>query len=70
MFAESNSRFLCEVSRQHATEFEQLLGDAPFGRVGEVRENSRVQIYGNSSSEALIDVDIAIAKKAWQTGSV
>jgi phosphoribosylformylglycinamidine synthase len=66
MFAESNSRFLCEVMPQHTAEFEQLLANVPFGRIGEVRDDSRIRIFGNSGSKALIDVDVSIAKKTWQ----
>jgi hypothetical protein len=51
---------------EEATTFENLLGDLPFGRIGEVRDNAQVQIYGNSSSSPLIDADIYKLKEAWQ----
>jgi phosphoribosylformylglycinamidine synthase len=66
MFSESNSRFLCEIAPQHAPRFESLLGSVAFGRIGEVRDSSRMQIHGNSSSQPLIDAAIDDLKEAWQ----
>jgi hypothetical protein len=51
---------------QHAAEFEQLLGALPFGKIGEVRDDSRIRIFGNSGSKGLIDVDVSVAKRTWQ----
>jgi phosphoribosylformylglycinamidine synthase len=66
MFSESNSRFLCEISAQDAAEFERALEGIPFGRIGEVRDDAKLQIYGNSSSRPLIDARINDLKEAWQ----
>jgi phosphoribosylformylglycinamidine synthase subunit PurSL len=66
LFAESNSRFLCEISPEHAPQFERIMSGIPFGRVGEVREETSIQICGNSQSAPLIDVTIERAKEAWQ----
>ncbi|MEX2317212.1 MAG: phosphoribosylformylglycinamidine synthase subunit PurL [Pirellulales bacterium] len=65
LFAESNSRFLCEVSPNNASEFENVFDKLPIGRIGEVRDDGRIVIYGNSRSEPLIDVTIEAAKEAW-----
>jgi phosphoribosylformylglycinamidine synthase len=67
VFSESNSRFLCEVAPDHVKEFEQLLAGISFGRVGEVRDDSRLRIAGNSRSEPLIDAGIDELKTAWKT---
>jgi phosphoribosylformylglycinamidine synthase len=71
LFSESNTRFLCEIDPQKASNFEAAMRDAPsgripFGRIGEVRDDGRIKIYGNSSSSPLIDLDSASAKEAWQ----
>jgi phosphoribosylformylglycinamidine synthase len=66
LFAESNSRFLCEVEPKHAKAFETAMSATECGRIGEVRDDCRIQIFGNSQSNPLIDVPIASAKEAWQ----
>jgi phosphoribosylformylglycinamidine synthase len=66
LFSESNSRFLCEIEPKRAGEFEAALRHVPFGRIGEVRDDCRLKVYGNSSLSALIDVDVMTAKEAWQ----
>jgi phosphoribosylformylglycinamidine synthase len=66
LFSESNSRFLCEVAPEHTTEFESLFRDLDVGRIGEVRNDGRMQVYGNSSGLPLIDSDITTLKEAWQ----
>lgn len=66
MFSESNTRFLCEVAPEHAVEFEAALRGTPFGRIGEVRDDGRIQIWGNSSDKPLIDVSNSVAKETWQ----
>jgi phosphoribosylformylglycinamidine synthase len=66
LFSESNSRFLCEVSPDHAAEFESLFSDLDVGRIGEVRSDGRMCVYGNSSGSPLIDADIFELKESWQ----
>ncbi|HJQ79515.1 MAG TPA: phosphoribosylformylglycinamidine synthase subunit PurL [Lacipirellulaceae bacterium] len=66
LFSESNSRFLCEVAVENASEFESLFRDIGVGRIGEIRDDGRMQVYGNSSGAALIDADIRDLKEAWQ----
>jgi phosphoribosylformylglycinamidine synthase len=66
MFSESNSRFLCEVAPQHATQFKNVFASIACERIGEVRDSSRLQICGNSNSTPLIDADINELKEAWQ----
>jgi phosphoribosylformylglycinamidine synthase len=61
MFAESNSRFLCEISPPDAAEFERALQEIPFGRIGEVRDDVRLRI-----SLPFIDAHIRDLKEAWQ----
>jgi phosphoribosylformylglycinamidine synthase len=66
LFSESNSRFLCEVAVEQAAKFESLFGGIDIGRIGEVRDDGRMRVYGNSSRSPLIDADIDELKAAWQ----
>ncbi len=67
LFAESNSRFVCEVTPECAEEFEKILMDAhvPHGRIGTVTECDKVVI--RSETGELINVDLATLKQAWQS---
>lgn len=64
LFAESNTRFLLEVPRDHAKELESKLAGLPLARVGIVKESNRVVIV--HGEERLIDAAIADLKEAWQ----
>jgi phosphoribosylformylglycinamidine synthase subunit PurSL len=66
VFSESNTRFLCEVAHERAGEFEAVMQGIRFGRIGEVRDDKRIQIWGNSGTKPLIDVSCSIAKESWQ----
>jgi phosphoribosylformylglycinamidine synthase len=66
LFSESNSRFLCEVPVEHASEFEALFRDVGVGRIGEIRDDGRMRVDGNSSGSPLIDAEIHNLKEAWQ----
>lgn len=79
LFAESNTRFLCEVRPGDAARFEAALADAPHARIGEVTGDGRLEIMGiarprpgdavrsNARLQAtrVIDSDIAALKEAW-----
>ena len=60
LFAESNSRFLCEVETGNAAAFAELMHDVPCAQVGEVQASDRLQIGD------WLDADIAQLKNAWQ----
>lgn len=64
LFSESNSRFLCEVSPEQVGAFEAAVADVPFVQLGEVTNSGRVEIL--SAGRAVVDVDIATLKEAWQ----
>jgi phosphoribosylformylglycinamidine synthase II len=79
LFAESHSRFLCEVPEQHAAAFEALFADLPCGLIGEVIEEPRLQVIGiprpeqsdsgqptELSAPLVIDAELAALKEAWQ----
>ena len=69
MFAESNSRFLCEVKPEHQTEFENAMAAIPCEQIGKVTESPRLRIVcvaGTPNEPALIDVEIGELKESWQ----
>jgi len=68
LFAESNSRFLCEVPPDEAEAFEEIMGDVPVAAVGEVLSEPQLQIVSADPANPLnvIDVPIAELKEAWQ----
>jgi phosphoribosylformylglycinamidine synthase len=65
LFSESNTRFLCEAPPAHAAAFEAKLGrEVPWARIGEVSENSQLEILQNGAP--LISAEISALKAAWQ----
>ena len=66
LFAESNSRFLCEVSPHNAERFEELLAGLPVSRIGEVRDDPQLVMNCNQEKSPRIRVNIHSAKEAWQ----
>jgi phosphoribosylformylglycinamidine synthase len=63
LFAESNTRFLCEVRPTHAQAFETALAAIPHARIGEVLQGGTLEIAG---STAHITAELADLKEAWQ----
>lgn len=64
LFAESNSRFLCEVPSEQAAAFESRLSEIPFAAIGEVTAEGRVEIAFDG--QPLLSADIVALKQAWQ----
>lgn len=69
LFAESNSRFLCEVPTDAAEEFEEVMGDVPHSAIGEVLADPRLQIVSVDPGNPVnvVDADIGELKEAWQS---
>jgi phosphoribosylformylglycinamidine synthase len=65
LFAESNTRFLCEVAPPNAAAFEAALQGVPLARIGEVTPGDRLEILATAGAKA-IDGAIADLKEAWQ----
>ena len=63
LFAESNTRFLCEVPEEHAAEFEDSFRGHAFG-LGVVEDSGRVKILREDNG---ISLTIEEARKAWQS---
>ena len=66
LFAESNSRFICEVPVDKKAEFERLLSDVPHAAIGEVTDTDRV-VIADSTGASLIDSNITELKESWQS---
>jgi phosphoribosylformylglycinamidine synthase len=68
LFAESNTRFICEVETEKQAEFESALTDVPYRQIGYVSDHNRVRFLSSWSGEAelLIDADIDELKHSWQ----
>ncbi len=65
LFSESNTRFLCEVPRDSAAQFETVLGpDVPFAQLGETTDDGRLHITHHR--RPVIDDEIGRLKQAWQ----
>jgi phosphoribosylformylglycinamidine synthase len=65
LFAESNTRFLCEVSENNCAQFESILAEVPHARVGTTTAEQRLKIV-DATRHAWIDVEIEQLKSAWK----
>jgi phosphoribosylformylglycinamidine synthase len=68
LFAESNTRFLCEVPQDAVGHFESILGDVPHAAIGEVIADAKLQIvnYDPGNPFHVIDAELADLKQSWQ----
>jgi len=66
LFAESNTRFLCEVHPKSAADFEKHLADIPHAKIGTTTTTTRLQITDSVSGKTLINAELAELKTAWQ----
>ena len=64
LFSESNTRFLCEIPRDQASLFQELLGDVPHAAIGLINDTTQLAIH--VTDRPLIETDIAMLKEAWQ----
>ena len=64
-FSESLSRFIVEVSPDDAAAFERCLGDLPWARAGQVRDDHRIALKG-LGGELFIEITVADAEQAWR----
>ncbi len=68
MFAESNSRLLCEVSPDDRQAFEASLDGVPHARIGQVTDDGRLTIRTaeDPQSRLILQADVYELKEAWQ----
>jgi phosphoribosylformylglycinamidine synthase len=64
LFAESNSRFLCEVAPAQQRQFEAAISGVIHARIGEVTTEPKLVVKFNR--QILIDSDIGRLKEVWQ----
>ena len=67
LFSESNSRFLVEVPKVKAKDFESTAGSVPHAAVGEVIESPRLRIYGLENKK-VVDASTVELLTAWKRG--
>jgi phosphoribosylformylglycinamidine synthase subunit PurSL len=65
LFAESNSRFLAEVSPDKAAEFEKIMAGLPCAVIGETNGGDCLSVY-DRNDEKLVALSIYELKEAWQ----
>jgi phosphoribosylformylglycinamidine synthase len=65
LFSESNTRFLCEVPKEHAAAFERALAGVPFGKLGEVIPSADLQVALDGHPVVVVGLDRL--KAAWQS---
>jgi phosphoribosylformylglycinamidine synthase len=65
LFSESNTRFVCEVPPERASEFERALAGIPLAKIGDVTADGRLTV--TDGTKVLIDADLAALKVAWQS---
>jgi phosphoribosylformylglycinamidine (FGAM) synthase-like enzyme len=66
LFAESQTRFIVEVKKGQAAEFEAILGkDVPWQAIGETTKEQRLRIAGQNG-EWVVWANLAALKEAWQ----
>jgi len=66
LFAESNSRLLCEVARENAAEFEATMSDSHWARVGQTTEAAVVVFRADGENEPAIELPLEQLKETWQ----
>ena len=64
LFAESNTRFLCEVTEDSVAEFQACLGDIPHADIGHVGTTTSLVI--RNGENGIFDEPIGALKEAWQ----
>ena len=66
LYAESNTRFLIEVTSESENELRSLLSGIPCQRIGSVSENPQLNITSSDKKQSTTSVPIAALKEAWQ----
>ena len=65
LFAESNSRFVCEVAPENQAKFEECMAEIDFGLLGAVTDSLDLTI--RSEDQTVLQSDIYELKAAWQS---
>jgi phosphoribosylformylglycinamidine synthase len=67
LFSETNSRFLVEIDRNSADEFESITRNVPRAVVGAVTDNDRLCVKG-LNNKMVMDITVDEIRKAWKSG--
>jgi phosphoribosylformylglycinamidine synthase len=65
LYSESNGRLLLEISEKDSGDFEAVMGDSVFSRIGTVKEDKTLRIVKNG--ETLIELPLETLIGAWKT---
>ncbi|MFQ6064078.1 MAG: AIR synthase-related protein, partial [Candidatus Bathyarchaeia archaeon] len=65
LFSESNSRFLVEVSERHREDFEALMKNNAYSRIGRVRKEGRFSVYG-MNERRIVEAGLAELREVWK----
>lgn len=66
LFAESNTRFLCEVEPSQQADLERVLADVPYARIGQTIAEPVLLITSQAGQSPLINLPLDQLKEAWQ----
>ncbi|HEY2839624.1 MAG TPA: phosphoribosylformylglycinamidine synthase subunit PurL [Pirellulales bacterium] len=68
LFAESNTRFLCEVRPDHAAQFAALFAGVPHAQIGQVTAAAKLEInvQDGGRQRSVVSAPLASLKEAWQ----
>jgi phosphoribosylformylglycinamidine synthase subunit PurSL len=66
LYAESNTRFLIEVTSENEKELSSLLAGIPFQRIGAVSDDGQLRVASSGQKGLAISIPIAALKEAWQ----
>jgi phosphoribosylformylglycinamidine synthase len=68
LFAESNTRFLCEVPADCAQRFQETLATIPHACVGHVTDDGRLRVLPSADGTAtpVVDATLEVLKQTWQ----
>ena len=65
LFSESNGRLLVEINSEKREDFEKIMKDSPYGRIGTVSNEPKLIIRKND--ELILNVNLSILMEAWKT---
>lgn len=65
LYSESPGRMIVSVDPLKAAEFEVVMRQVPCAKIGEVKEDHHLKIYGTEGS-VILDEDMASLKESWQ----
>jgi len=66
LFSESNSRFLVEVDKNKQDEFERIMEENVFAKIGEVTTDKKLVVIG-LNEKPVIEEDVNDLKKVWKS---